>query len=334
MLHTPLNIKNKKQCLPYPWHPSVVYIPAGWNGHKYWMAQTPFPPMQVVPYIDRYELPCIHFSDNGKDFYPIESNPIVDLTSDEIKAHNYYSDPHLIYKDNTLILYFRFTILNEGKLEGNKTLLLWSSSQDGTTWLKPEVVADLRMEKDLEIWGEQIISQALCWNENCLKCWYVDKSSYLTNRNIRMTKSIDGTNWDKNILCKLDGPAIDPWHLDVQFYDGKYQMIVYGDSKLAWYESYDGINFTYVSNVLVSSKNRYDFYCDGLYRACSIKKENDIFIYFSAKRKSNSYIGLLKTTDRLCFKSINGCSVISWIFVVWKPLLKNMINKIRMIVKS
>lgn len=328
-MFTPLKIYNTSNCMPTPWHPSVVYIHEGWNGHKYWMAQTPFPPMPVAPYIDRYELPCIHFSDNGKDFYPIENNPIVDLTIEQIKAHNYYSDPHLVFKDDILILYFRFTILNKGKLEGNKTLLLKSFSKDSRTWSKPKIVADLRTEKDLDIWGEQIISQAICWDDNHFKCWYVDKSSYLTNRNIRMTKSSDGKIWTKNVICVLHGPSIDPWHIDVQFYDSKYQMIIYDYYKLLWYDSMDGVHFKYVSDILSPSPNRYDFYTDGLYRACSVKTSQGINVYFSAKRKDKSFIGRLDTVDRIHFKSVNGLSQLKWLIVVWKSLLKASVKHIR-----
>ena len=77
------------------------------------MAQTPFPPTHVPPYGDRYELPCIHFSDDGVKFFPVDSNPIVDLTQAEINQHNYYSDPHLVLRDGQLELYFRYTILKD-----------------------------------------------------------------------------------------------------------------------------------------------------------------------------------------------------------------------------
>lgn len=311
-MFTPLKIKNTSNCLPTPWHPSVVYIPEGWNGHKYWMAQTPFPPTHVPPYGDRYELPCIHFSDDGVKFFPIDSNPIVDLTQAEINQHNYYSDPHLVLRDGQLELYFRYTILKDKQYIGNTTLLLRSNSTDGLTWSEPIVIADLRQENDINIWGEQIISQSLRWDGQGYECWYVDKSSYLSNRNIRLTRSENGVDWCKNVLCTLDGHTIDPWHIDVQHYDDKYQMIVYDLHQLAWYESVDGVHFHFVSQVLVPSSNPNDFYSDGLYRACSIKVNNDILVYFSAKRKDKSFIGCLKTINRIKFIPISGISTIEW----------------------
>lgn len=326
-MYTPLKIENTPNCLQLPWHPSVVYVKEGWCGHQYWMAQTPYPPMNIEPYRDRYELPCIHYSDNGRDFYPIDSNPLVDLTPEAVDAHNYYSDPHLVLKDGVMELYFRYTILKKKQLLGNKTILFRITSSDGYHWSNPVIVADLQKEKDIAIWGEQIISQSLIWNGKMYQCWYVDKSSYLQERNIRLTSSLDGNNWDSNVLCKLDGALIDPWHIDVQYYDGKYQMIVYDMHKLIWYESSDGVNFSYVSDILSPSPKRYDFYTDGLYRACSIKNDNDIFVYFSAKRKDKTYIGVLKTNDRVHFTTQNGISSIKWFKVVWKSLVKAFIKK-------
>lgn len=333
-MFTPLNIENTNNCLPFPWHPSVVYIPKGWNGHTYWMAQTPYPPMEIVPYKDRYELPCIHFSDDGINFYPIETNPIIDLNAEAINAHNYYSDPHLLFVNGKLELYFRYTILKDKQLIGNKTLLLKCFSSDGYHWSKPIVLADLRYEKDIKIWGEQIISHALCWNEQKYECWYVDKSSYLQGRKIRYVSSLDGKTWMPNKICLLDGPMIDPWHIDVQYYDGKYQMIVYDMQMLLWYDSDDGMHFRYISKILSPSNNKYDFYMDGLYRACSIKTEKKILVYFSARRQNRTYIGVLSTSDRVHFSKINGLTILKWLSIVWSPLLKAYLNRIIKLIKK
>lgn len=326
-MFTPLDIHNSPNCLPFPWHPSVIFIAEGWNGHTYWMAQTPFPPMEIAPYRDRYELPCIYYSDDGIHWKPINGNPIVDLSKEEIDAHNYYSDPHLVLKDGILELYFRYTILTNRQLVGNKTILLRSESTNGFVWSSPQVIADLRTEQDVNIWGEQIISPALRWDGNKYQCWYVDKSSYLHDRHVRLTTSIDGKQWNQNILCSLEDRIIDPWHIDVQYYDGKYQMIVYDMNKLVWYESEDGVHFNYVSDILSPSPKRYDFYTDGLYRACSVKTNERIRVYFSAKRKDKTYIGLLATEDRIHFKPIHGLSQWSWFSVVWKPVLKSIFKR-------
>lgn len=312
--------------MPYPWHPSVVYIAEGWSRHKYWMAQTPYPPFEVDPYRDYYELPCIHYSDDGIHWHPIPGNPIEALTEEEIEAHNYYSDPHLVLKDGILELFYRYTILKDRQLIGNKTVLLRRASVDGHNWSDREIIADLRVEEDVMIWGEQIISQAIVWNDGKYRCYYVDRSSYLKDRKILCTTSVDGRTWKPYLEVELLGCVLDPWHIDVQYYDDKYQMIVYDMDKLVWLESKDSLHFHFVSEILRPSSNRYDFYADGLYRACSVKTKDEILVYFSAKRKKNTYLGLLSTYDRHRFIPINGVSIIKWLPVVWKSLIKSFLR--------
>lgn len=312
-MHTPLIINNTPNCKPHPWHPSVVYCEKIWNGHRWWMAQTPLPPTDVSPYRDRYELPCIHFSDDGIHWDPIPSNPIDDIDESMVMAHNYLSDPHLLLHNGVLECYYRLSLLNNCQLIGNKTLLLKKTSTDGTHWSEREVVADLRREEDISIWGEQIISQAVVWDGAHYRCWYVDRSGYLKNRRILMTTSTDGHIWEPYSICNLLGtPDFDPWHIDVQFFDGEYQMLLFDEWNLHFLSSSDGINFHYISHVLTPTLLFTDFYSHGIYRACSVKVKDKILVYFSAKTERQASIGLLSTTDRKHFVPENGISFIDY----------------------
>lgn len=337
-MYTPVQINNISSCQPHPWHPSVVFIPEGWNGHKYWMAQTPFPPHEILPYRDYYELPCIHYSDDGIKWEAIDNNPIDKLDHAAIQSHNYYSDPHLILKNSILECYYRFSLLTDQQLVGNKTLLIKRTSKDGIHWSEREVIADLREKEDIMIWGDQIISQALVWDGQSYHCWYVDKSSYLNDRGIRMCSSSDGVNWTTNKKCYIEGNKVDPWHIDVQFYLGKYQMIVYDMWGLWWFESEDGIHFRFLSKILQPTQYFMDFYSEGLYRACSVLTDQNIKIYFSAKNANKTSIGLLTSKDRIVFKKCNGISQSQYLINYILPQLtirnckrfvKHLIKKVR-----
>lgn len=325
-MHTPLEISNTPNCLPHPWHPSVVYVAEGWNGHRWWMAQAPFPPRSTPPfcnpkelpfeasYCDRYELPCIHYSDDGRHWCPIPTNPIDDLDKADEEAHNYLSDPHLVLRNGELECYYRRTLLTDRQLQGNKTQLLRKRSTDGVHWSEREVLADLRTEADQTIWGEQIISPAVHWDGTLYRCWYVDRSSYLDHRQILLTTSPDGLTWLPYQVLHIDMPeGIDPWHLDVQHYDDRYQMLLYDRWHLHWLESPDGIHFRYVSHVLSPTQYFADFYSNGLYRACSVKVNRDILIFFSAKNPQRTSIGLLRTTDRKHFTPVNGITPLHYL---------------------
>lgn len=306
----PLCIQTAKGCLNHPYHPSVVYICGGFGGHKWWMAQTPFPPIEVMaPYVDRYELPCVHYSDDGLNWYPIEHNPIDDLSLEEIEQHEYFSDPHMIVRDDQLELYYRFTILENKSLIGNKTLLYRRVSKDGLHWSDREMVADLRKESDVAIWGEQIISQAIVYKDSLYYCWYVDASHHISPRGVRVVTSKDGIHWNSYQQCAFEGDeSLRPWHIDVQYYKGKYQMMMFDvdANVLSWYQSNDAIHWTKKIELLSPSHKRGDFYEDSLYRACSVWVNDRMRVYFSANNRQRSSIGLLESADGERFAIVNG----------------------------
>src|SRR5665811_1020284 len=55
-------------------HPDVYFNPAGWNGHKFWMAATPYAGTDSA-----YENPSIYYSDDGQSWNtPVGlTNPVV-----------------------------------------------------------------------------------------------------------------------------------------------------------------------------------------------------------------------------------------------------------------
>ena len=297
---TPLDIRNTPQLPRYYWHPSVVYIPNGFGGHKWWMAQSPYHPgVELKPYRARWELPCIHYSEDGIHWKSVLTNPIDDLTIQQLSKEDYLSDPHLVYKEGCLELYYRLTLLKDKQVIDNKTLLYKKISLDGVNWTDRVVVADLRKKEDVAIWGKQIISQSLIWDGEKYLCWYVDGSGYQKDRGIRMTMSPDGKIWQKAEQCILKDYPDTPWHIDVQQYDGEYHMLCFGgkDRVLAHLVSTNGLTWNYRTEVLRPSHQYCDFYSERIYRSCSIRKGNDYYIFFSAATTNRSYIGLLQTTD-------------------------------------
>ena len=106
---SPLNIETPEGNAQ-PYHPSVVYIPGGWNGYAYWMAETPYPLGPdgdwngLPPYRARWENPCIHASHDGIHWETPGDlvNPIDDLNETEIENRDFFSDTHLVMNGDTL----------------------------------------------------------------------------------------------------------------------------------------------------------------------------------------------------------------------------------------
>ncbi|MBR5593136.1 MAG: hypothetical protein IKW46_03580 [Bacteroidaceae bacterium] len=272
-----------------PYHPSVIYFKNGWNGYKYWMAETPFPP-QGKPYRDRQECPSIHVSNDGINWTEIKKNPIDDLTETDIKDFNYFSDPHLVFVDNNLECWYRITH-RKGIIDNFKNIqLVRKRSCDGINWSTREVMVDLATVNGDSL-GNMVVSPAILYQNGKYRMWYVNSESR-THRELSYSESYNGIEWTIQKRCILAGAENMPWHIDVNFIDNKYYLVSYNFKNLTLWESDNGITFNYIKKVLEPSVIG-SFYSEGLYRACIIKDKN-LKIYFSANDAFKTYIGLLQ----------------------------------------
>lgn len=284
-----------------PYHPSVLYLDNGWNGYKYWMAQTPYP-IGGTPYRDRWEYPCIYASHDGVDWKPIGNNPIDNLTQTEIVNVDYFSDPHLVYRPdlNRIECWYRITHRDHGSQDPRfsfPTTIIRKYSTDGITWSERETLIDLQSTDAVD---NMVRSHAVMWDSErkVYRMWWVDKLATVPNRDVVYAESVDGLIWLNKKKCTLTH-YIDPWHLDVYYHDGKYHLLNYpSGGNLHHYISDDGINFKFTKTVLKLDKN--EFYSDGFYRSCLIH-DGEFKLYFSANTSDRTYIGLMTgdTIDNL-----------------------------------
>lgn len=295
-----------------PYHPSVLYLKEGFGGYKYWMVQTPFP-LGGLPYRDRWECPCIYWSKDGIVWESDERiNPIDDLNADEILNGDYFSDPHLVYRKDTRTLecWYRITHMNkniEGEENQYPTYVVKKTSKDGLQWDKRKLLIDLQDNNSLD---NMVRSPSMIWdiNNKIYRMWYVDTLPNLSNRNIIYAESKDGIIWNQKMKINMD-KYIDPWHIDVNYFDEKYHLINYtgtGNKGINYYESNDGINFKFVKELLKPSMlNINSFYRCGLYRSCSVKAHDGVRVYFSANDGLKTYIGILRGDNFESLKVIN-----------------------------
>lgn len=292
-----------------PYHPSVIHIPEGWNGHKYWMVETPYP-IGGLPYKDRWECPTIHVSENGKQWNSPSKKliPIDDLNDLQIENHAFFSDPHLVMKNGTMECFYRFS---SKKGEGYHTYLLRKTSHDGLTWTEREVLLDLMSEEALLTVGDMVRSQAILYENGQYQMWFVDCLDPKGKKNVCVSTSSDGYHWSQRKTCVLEGPATHPWHIDVNHIDNQYLLTIYDWKDLTLWTSEDGKSFTFSRKLLSPSFIRGSFYSEGLYRSSLIKDDEGYKIYFSAYDEHKTYIGLMagKTLQNIIPVSINGCRV-------------------------
>jgi hypothetical protein len=272
-----------------PYHPSVLYFSKGWNGYKYWMAQTPYP-MVAPPYRDRWECPVIYRSNDGVS-WEVVVNPLDDLTSSEITNEDYFSDPHLVINGGTLECWYRITRGND-----LHTYILRKKTTDGVNWSARETIIDCN------VYG-MVRSQALFIEDGKYKMWYTGKSGNAGD--VGYSESVDGLTWGTRTNVTID-KSMTIWHLDCVKLDGKYYLLGYvvGSESLELFESVNGINFTFVKQLLIKGGNT--FYTAGLYRSCITRTDDDLRIYFSGDTVQKTAVGLMVGTNFNDLQIANG----------------------------
>ncbi len=274
------------------YHPSVVFFKEPWFGYEYWMAQTPYP-IGVPPYRDRWECPSIHVSHDGLNWRIPEGlkNPIDDLSASEIANKDFFSDPHLVYKDGHLECFYRFS---KRLAEGFHTVLLRKTSEDGVNWREREVILDFFDSSCKATVGDMVRSPAILWEDGRYKMWYVDSLDPKGDKHVCYTESPDGFHWSERSVCRLNGGSVVPWHLDLNKIDGEYILTVYDFQDLILFRSTDGHSFELIRKVLSPSGVYGCFYSDGLYRSSLIKDSEGYKLYFSAFDDKKTRIGLME----------------------------------------
>lgn len=284
-----------------PYHPSVLYFKEGWNGYKYWMAETPFSP-KSKPYEDRNECPSIHVSSNGVDWAELINNPIDDLNEKEVEELDYFSDSHLVFVNGGIECWYRLTHRRGVTDNYSNVRLVRKKSRDGINWSEREVLVNLNTGEGNAL-GNMVVSPAILYQDGKYCMWYVNSESR-TYRELSYSESHNGKEWRKQKKCTLEGQENMPWHIDVNFIDGKYYLLSYDLNNITIFESHDGINFCYIKELIAPSVTG-SFYSYRLYRACIIK-DNKYKIYFSAHDSLKTYIGVMEgdCIDSLSIKAI------------------------------
>lgn len=304
-----------------PYHPSVFYFKEGWNGYKYWMAETPFSP-SCKPYRDRNECPSIHVSNDGIIWSEISKNPIDDLTEKEVANLDYFSDPHLVFVKDRLECWYRKSDRHSKTDNHGNVTLNRKTTYDGKNWTEREILVDFKTGKSPL--GKMVVSHSVIYTNSKYHIWYVDREHNITGgdmqREILYSISIDGKDWSVTNRCTLSGKETNPWHIDVNFIDGTFWLICYNYTDLTLWSSSNGIDFTYIKTIL-SPASIGSFYSNGLYRAVLIK-DDKYKLYFSADNYFKTFIGIMEGDDPTSLKIVSGkmgqfCSFLNMGLQIW-----------------
>lgn len=187
-------------------HPSVLHVPRGWNGARWWAAATPYNGGSIA-----LENPCIFQSVDGVTWTEPAgvTNPLVAKPS---LAYN--SDTHLtLGPDNHLYLFYRSA--SEAGQPDEENLYVISSA-DGVTWTAPTLL----MTSATPDW---LLSPAV-WYDASAGEWVMLTVRGWTNI-VRRSTAPDATGpWSApvNVTMTPAWPSgATPWHIDAQDVGGQ-----------------------------------------------------------------------------------------------------------------
>ena len=281
-------------------HPKVLYFPNGFGGHRFWMAYTPFP-----WYIDRYENPCIAYSDDGYAWTNIEHNPI-----DNPKGNGYDSDAHLVYRDDLNILECWYRHVGKYGKPPVEEVLHRRVSQDGVHWSEDELLYGNYSGQ-----YAQLLSPAILWEDGKYHIWSVTKEN---GTRIEYHTMVPGGTLEKvrdyDLYFAVDGEPTKylPWHLDVIHDHGKYLLLVMckeekGSGPRRWdlflSQSSDNEHYSVPRLVLHGTKNGWD---NHIYRSTLVNVDGEYRIYYSALKYNGKHgMGITKSDHLGAFEGVD-----------------------------
>lgn len=154
--------------------------------------------------------------------------------------------------------------------------------------------------------SQEIISPAIVWTGKKWRMYYVDDTFTNLERGIQMAESEDGAHFE-NKGSVWTQQEVKPWHIDVQLLDERYYLLVHDvdNRTLTLYNSEDGLKWDNGRELLKTSKRWMDYWSQQLYRACIVKANNQMQVFFSATDGMASYIGKMGQSAPHVYKVID-----------------------------
>lgn len=219
---------------PNTGHPSILYVPEGWNGFKYWMAFTPYP-------AEARENPSIVASNDGYTWVVPNglTNPIFSVSEALNENYAYNSDPDIIIINGTMFLYNRMCSSNAGQLHD---AIYVKTSADGVHWSPFQKL--IAWETDNSgLLSPSVIQES----DGSFTMYTMWKFAPNPKQNLYKRTSLDGYAWSDPVNCHLPFEVAtgQPWHFDVVKGQSKYYLLFITNPgfKAFLVTSDDGINW-------------------------------------------------------------------------------------------
>lgn len=217
-----------------------------------------------------------------------------------------------------------------------RTTIIRKSSKDGELWSEREII-QVDSQKSI-VDRQEIISPAIEWTGEKWRIYYVDDVYTNQERGIQMAESEDGVYFENKGSVWVP-QEVKPWHIDVQLIDGTYYLLVHDvdNRTLNLYDSKDGLTWNNWKELLKASKKITDYWSQQLYRACLVKTDNKLRIYFSATDGMASYIGLMVQNEQGEYEIIDcysGSEKAAFVIRFWWRRCVQFVNRVIHFIKK
>lgn len=242
-------------------HAKVLYVPAGFAGHCWWMAATPF--FGVVGSDPQYENPHVFYSDDGLAFFESAGVNPIDLTVGDSDSSNYYSDTHLVIADDGWMYCIYRSV---GSQIGGGTSNWYRRTRDGVSWSDrvfiisslSQVSPAVYKHKSAYIYYDVVLNPSGPSTRGVQRlCSFSGPVSGYDSRSTQNFITFDSEPW---------GASDGPWHIDVDFIGGVHLALINtgpkaasGGIKLWLAYSFDGWAYRVIDQQIGPA---------GMYRSC------------------------------------------------------------------
>lgn len=192
-------------------HPSVVFVPKGISGYKYWMAYTPYAGGN-----DAYEDPCIVASTDGNNWVVPAglANPLDDAPGGD----RFNSDTNIIFHDGKLYCFWRYA---DTRSSVWKITMYYRTSVDGVTWTPKQVAHEASMDT------MRLMAPAFQFFGGKWHMWAVNNADPARPFVYMSADALGATGWSALRTCSLPvAPGYDRWHISVKRRGGQFVGIM------------------------------------------------------------------------------------------------------------
>ena len=284
-----------------PVHPSLLFLPEGWAGFRYWLAFTPYPDND-----SDFENPCIAASNDGVNWVSTSGYPLVPKP-----ASGFTSDPSLFMAPDLSLMYIVF------RERAATNRLLVSQSSDGVSWSAPVAIVSGSLAT------QDFASPSIWWNGTG---WTMISHNISASAPYPVQRSVTSgadiyTGWGSPVSLTLPPKASRQWwHSNfIRLPSGRVVGVISDDSSPATggggyayiYESYDdGITFLLTAEILTLYSGKI-YRCAICNRASSTTLADLVISDFNAKKLYRHEIkfGALDTVSK--FGSYISSSVLA-----------------------